>query len=239
METYIEVTWLLLLFITLSAHLLANALLYQVTNMPKIVVVSLISTTLSTLYYSSFVGLFLIKIIECICIYKSNIKASMQMLIIHLFYLSIGLVWTHGKIVWILLFVRDSNTSWIGFLIFLVFVNVVVKVIVTPKFVKNEYEMEFLLELNNHQQRCMGFIDTGNSLSYKKKPVLFLSNDYLKLTKDLEGQILHYKTVNKVSSCVVFPCKVLINKTWKKAYVSYSEHINKPIDCLLNPRLFY
>ncbi len=238
MNTYIEVAWLVNFAIGVSAHIVASSVITQVINLKKIVLVSAIAFLITTLFFE-IIGLILItEIVQGVLIYKRNIKAMLQMQLARCFYLSLGIIWTKGISKNFILFVEDVNFSWISFILFLVVLSFIIKIIVIPKINQYRFEMDVLMDIDDQVLNLRGFLDSGNTLCHHQIPVLFLNDDYKPYINEEKAVELRYLTVDKESVCRVYPCKIKIENSWKKAYFTTSEHVKKPIDCLLNSRLY-
>lgn len=238
MNSYIEVAWLISWVIALCAHALALSLVSKRISRKRLLFISGICTWICVLCYDAWYWVFLAELMQAFFIYKRNLKAMLQMQLIRLFYLTVVRIMTHGIIVNTVLFVEQNNQSWIYCIVFLLFLKMITERIVAPFIFKEKFEMKVKLRIQGHEIHCQGYLDTGNTLRYKNCPVLFLSVRYRHLIREIEGKMITFRTIHQENQCLVYPCTIYVDDMWKPAYVALSKQLAKPVDCLLNSRLF-
>lgn len=110
------------------------------------------------------------------------------------------------------------------------------------KFIKNKYNNYYktTIYIDDHLVEATGYIDSGNTLTFKGKPVLLI--DKRKVIFLQEGyRIIPYKVVNKIMMLKIYKCdKVIINNhEFKNIYIGLSEddfNIDG-VDILLNNKI--
>ncbi len=239
MKTYMEVTWLLMFCIAYCSHVVACSLVFSVIPRKKIVLVSALYALCALVGVESLVGIILIELIQCILIYRRNIKCMLQMQLIRMFFVALA-QWSISAYLkhWII-FIPKTSHQWIPYLMGIGIFHVVYQYILIPRIQRQRFEVEVQIELYGKTLKCLGLIDTGNSLHHQHLPVLFLSDKYDEYVNSFEGELIQYRSIQHQHWCKIHPCKIEIGGAKKLAFVSMSTQLNKPIDCLLNSRLFY
>lgn len=110
------------------------------------------------------------------------------------------------------------------------------------KFIKNKYNNYYktTIYIGDHLVEATGYIDSGNTLTFKGKSVLLI--DKRKVIFLQEGyRIIPYKVVNKIMMLKIYKCdKVIINNhEFKNIYIGLSEddfNIDG-VDILLNNKI--
>ena len=110
------------------------------------------------------------------------------------------------------------------------------------RFIKNKYNNYYktTIYIDDHLVEATGYIDSGNTLTFKGKPVLLI--DKRKVIFLQEGyRIIPYKVVNKIMMLKIYKCdKVIINNhEFKNIYIGLSEddfNIDG-VDILLNNKI--
>ncbi len=131
-------------------------------------------------------------------------------------------------------------------------INLIVLIILSPiiiilyikhqKSMKNKYNNYYSTDIyiNGNIFKCTGYIDSGNTLTYKGNPVIFINKDKLKIDTN-DYRIIPYKVVNKIMMLKIYKCdKVIINNhIFFNIYIGISEDSFNidGIDVLLNNKL--
>ena len=110
------------------------------------------------------------------------------------------------------------------------------------RLIKNKYNNYYLtsIKINNQEVKGTGYIDSGNTLTFKGKPVILI--DQRKVIFLNEGyRIIPYKVVNKIMMLKIYKCDdvVIENKHFKNIYLGISnDDLNiDGVDILLNNKL--
>lgn len=136
-----------------------------------------------------------------------------------------------------------SNGMSINFIVTLILIPIIIYLYIKEqKIMKTKYNNYYAtaIYINNKKINGMGYIDTGNNLTFKGKPVILI--DKRKVIFLNEGyRIIPYKVVNKILMLKIYKCDVVIinNKKYKNIYLGLSEdNINiDGVDILLNNKL--
>lgn len=238
MNSYIEVTWIILWGISLCSHVLASALIARHITWKKVMLISAGCCLVSVVGYDCWYWVFLAEIAQCLLIYRFSIKAMLQMELARFFYLTLGQLWTKGLMINTILFVDASRTSWLSYCLFLFAMGYLTQKWIVPKMIRQRYEMDVTLKIKDSKFQCRGYLDSGNSLKYRNCPVLFLSYRFSEFVQEVTGETIRFHTISQENECLVYPCEIYIDKVWRNAYVAFSRNVVKPVDCLLNSRLF-
>lgn len=131
-------------------------------------------------------------------------------------------------------------------------INLIVLIILSPitlilyikqqKMMKNKYNNYYPTDIyiNNNVFKFTGYIDSGNNLTFKGKPVIFIKKDKISLNND-EYRIIPYRVVNQIMMLKIYKCdKVIINKhIFKNIYLGINEEDFNidGVDVLLNNKL--
>lgn len=154
----------------------------------------------------------------------------LYMININLAYKNTGLIFFH-------------NGLSINFVLLLFLAPIIVFLYVKEqKMIKNKYNNYYktVININNKQVTGMGYIDSGNNLTFKGQPVILVDKRKVIFLK--EGyRIIPYKVVNQILMLKIYKCdNVLINnKKFKNIYLGLSEdgfNIDG-VDILLNNKL--
>ena len=110
------------------------------------------------------------------------------------------------------------------------------------KIIRNKYNNYYnvIIYINDNKIMCTGYIDSGNTLTYKSKPVILI--DKRKVIFLNEGyRVIPYKVVNRVMMLKIYKCdKVIINnRVFKNIYLGISDNDFSidGVEVLLNNKL--
>ena len=170
---------------------------------------------------NNFIYLIILSILLGGSLYLLNIEASKTVL---------GSNITHNKLYIILLLTT-------GLVTILIYSKYITK---TKKVTKNKYKTT--IYINDKEINLTGYLDTGNNLMYKKKPVLILNKD---INIDLNNKKVFYIPFSTLNSKGLMKCikinKIKIEeKIFKNVYLALSNdkfHL-KDADIILNINLW-
>jgi len=131
-------------------------------------------------------------------------------------------------------------------------INFIITIIISPlilflyikeqKIIKNKYNNYYSVNIyiKNKEIKLIGYIDSGNNLSFKGNPVILI--DKRKVIFLNEGyRVIPYKVVNNIMMLKIYKCdKVVINnKIYKNIYLGVCEDTFNidGVDVLLNNKL--
>lgn len=238
MNSYLEVTWLLMLAVSMASASLAFSLVSLTVHRKKIVLILALISFLETVGYAHWYWIVLAEAITALLLFRRMLKAFLQMELTRLFFLTLGKVWCHGVLVNGVLFVESGTSRWIGYLLFLGSMNLLFWKLVAPRIFRERFEMKVVLKNLNGTLRCQGYLDSGNSLCCKGRPVVFLAVRYSEFIKGIQSKTISYQTIGVSNQCQIYPCEIYLLHDWKNAYVAFSSQLPPGIDCLLNSQLF-
>ena len=170
---------------------------------------------------NNFIYLIILSILLGGSLYLLNIEASKTVL---------GNSITNNKLYIILLLIT-------GFVSILFYSKYIIK---TKKVTKNKYKTTIYID--NKKIDLTGYLDTGNNLIYKKRPVLILNKD---INIDLNNKKIFYIPFSTLNSKGLMKCikinKIQIEKeTFKNIYLALSsdKFYLKDADIILNVNLW-
>ncbi len=151
--------------------------------------------------------------------------------------LNINMNYNHVGIIFI------HNGISINFIVLLLLSPIIIYLYIkNTQMIKNKYNNYYLtkIKISNHEITGTGYIDSGNNLSFKGKPIILI--DKRKVIFLNEGyRIIPYKVVNKILMLKIYKCEEVIinNKVIKNIYLGLSdEKFNiDGVDILLNNKL--
>lgn len=154
-----------------------------------------------------------------------------------LYMLNINMNYNHVGIIFI------HNGISINFIVLLLLSPIIIYLYIkNTQMIKNKYNNYYLtkIKISNHEITGTGYIDSGNNLSFKGKPIILI--DKRKVIFLNEGyRIIPYKVVNKILMLKIYKCEEVIinNKVIKNIYLGLSdEKFNiDGVDILLNNKL--
>ena len=154
-----------------------------------------------------------------------------------LYLLNIQFSYKHEGLIFI------NNGLSINFILLVVLSPIIIYLYIKEqKIIRNKYNNYYkvTLYIDNREITCTGYIDSGNTLTYKNKPVLLI--DKRKVIFLNEGyRVIPYKVVNKIMMLKIYKCnKVIINsKIFKNIYLGISDNDFNidGIDVLLNNKI--
>ena len=170
---------------------------------------------------NNFIYLIILSILLGGSLYLLNIEASKTVL---------GSSITNNKLYIILLLIT-------GFITIILYSKYILK---TKKITKNKYKTT--IYINNKELNLMGYLDTGNNLMYKKRPVLILNKD---IKIDINNKKILYIPFSTLNSKGLMKCiklnKIKIEKeTFNNVYLALSndKFQLKDTDIILNINLW-
>ena len=110
------------------------------------------------------------------------------------------------------------------------------------KIIKNKYNNYYKvsININERQIKGTGYIDSGNNLTYKRRPVILIDKRKVIFLKE-EYRIIPYKVVNKTLFLKIYKCDYvkINNKIIKNIYLGISDDSFNidGVDILLNNKL--
>lgn len=129
-------------------------------------------------------------------------------------------------------------------MIFLIFLSPIILYfyIKEQKKIRNKYNNYYSTNIliNNKNISCTGYIDSGNTLSFKGNPVILVNKKIVSFLKD-NYKVIPYKVVNKIMMLKIYKCNMVIinNHVFNNIYIGISEddfNIDG-VDVLLNNKL--
>lgn len=136
-----------------------------------------------------------------------------------------------------------NNELSINFIILILSSPIIIYLYIKEqKIIRNKYNNYYkvTIYINDNEIVCTGYIDSGNTLTYKSKPVILI--DKRKVIFLNEGyRVIPYKVVNKIMMLKIYKCdKVIINNNvFKNIYLGISDNDFNidGVDVLLNNKL--
>lgn len=136
-----------------------------------------------------------------------------------------------------------NNGLGINFIVLLLLAPIISYLYIKEqKIIKNKYNNYYhsKIYIDNNILSVTGYIDSGNNLTFKGKPVILINKNKVEFLKD-DYRIIPYKVVNKILILKIYLCDKLEinNKVFKNIYLGISEDdINiDGVEVLLNNKL--
>lgn len=254
MTIYLDLILIINYILDLFLLVAVGIILKRKIDLKKICISSFIgSLTVLILFYDiNSLGLFIMKLVlSIIMILISYPKYDLKYIFYNLIVFYITSIFLGGS-----LYLLNLELSYkhIG-LIFInkgYSINLIVIILISPlllyfyikenKLIKNKYNNYYhtIIYINNQILKLTGFIDSGNNLTFKRKPVILIDKRKF-IYENMNYQIIPYQVVNKIMMLKIYKCdKVIINsKEFKNIYLGISEDkINiDGVDVLLNNKL--
>ncbi len=254
MKIYLDLILILNFFIDFILIISTGIILKRKIDIKKITISSFIgSLSILLLFYSFnsldlFIIKFILSIIMIIISYpRKDIKYIGYNLIIFyivsiflggaLYLLNIQFSYKHTGLIFF------NNGLSINFIIIIVSSPMIIYLYIKEqRIIKNKYNNYYKVNIyiNDNEVICTGYIDSGNTLTYKSRPVILI--DKRKVIFLNEGyRVIPYKVVNKIMMLKIYKCdKVTINNnTFKNIYLGISDNDFNidGVDVLLNNKL--
>lgn len=249
MDSYIDIAGLSIMINIYVSNKFSNILVFRkITNTKawKLWLISLAITNIILIiivdyikYYHLIIFLFIFILISLI--YKFIIHSFIFLTFFILnnmisVYLSNYLEFKNGLVIvtypsglYLSLFVPISSYALLLFFTF-----------IKKRYQTSKYELDIILIVSNNKIKLKGYADSGNTLLIDNYPVIFLSNKYRYLIKELEkGPIIEYKTVSEQTSETSYKGEIIIKDKVFRVLISISQnrsHFHE-CDCLLNLNL--
>lgn len=136
-----------------------------------------------------------------------------------------------------------NNGLSINFIVLLILSPIILYLYIKEqKLIKNKYNNYYYskIYIDNNVVGATGYIDSGNNLTFKGKPVILINRNKVNFLGD-NYRVIPYKVVNKILMLKIYLCDKLIinNKIFKNIYLGISEDdINiDGVEVLLNNKL--
>lgn len=254
MKIYLDLILILNFFLDFILLISTGIILKRKINIKLITISSFIgSLSILILFFNiNSLELFVIKLIlSIIMIFVSYPRKSIKYIFYNLIIFYIVSIFLGGVLYMLNLQFSYKHTGLIFFNNGLS-INMIILIILSPiilyfyikeqRMMKNKYNNYYStnIYINNHEIKCTGYIDSGNTLTYKSKPVILV--DKRKVIFLNEGyRIIPYKVVNKIMMLKIYECDrvVINNHVFKNIYLGISEddfNIDG-VDVLLNNKL--
>ena len=109
------------------------------------------------------------------------------------------------------------------------------------KYFKNKYNNYYDIEIyiNNEVIKAKGYLDSGNNLTFKKKPVILIDKRKVIFLKE-NYRIIPYKVVNNIQMLKIYKSEYIKinNKIIKDIYIGLTDSLGiDGVDVLLNNKL--
>lgn len=254
MKIYLDLILILNFFLDFILLISVGIILKRIINIRNITISAFIgSLSILLLFFNiNNIELFLYKLLlSIIMILISYPKKSIKYIVYNLIFFYIVSMFLGGVLYMLNIQYSYKHTG----LVFInngLSINIIVLIILSPiilylyikntKILKNKYNNYYntIIFINNTKIEGIGYIDSGNNLTFKNKPVILI--DKRKIIFEREGyRIIPYKVVNKILMLEIYKCnKVIINnKVFKNIYLGISEDSFNidGIDILLNNKI--
>lgn len=260
MTVYLDLVILLNFGFDLLLLFAVAIVLRRTTTLKRLLLASLIGsiTIISMFIELSSLSLFLVKVLISIIMVLIAFKfKSVKYTLNNLFYLYTSSILLGGFLYFLNL---EFSYKHDGLLFYYngLSINVIILIILSPiiiyayikqaKNLKNNYSNYYNIDIylkNNEIITATAFLDTGNKLEdpYKRRPIILLNNNKLKLDNDLQRLLLvPYESLNNhgLLKCII-PEKIFIEgvgfRTNFLVGISNEEIKIEGVDCILSPKL--
>ena len=254
MKIYLDLILILNFFIDFILLISVGVILKRIINIRNITIGSFIgSLSILLLFYNInnivlFLFKFILSIIMILVSYpKKDTKYIFYNLVIFyivsiflgggLYLLNIQFSYKHTGLIFI------NNGLSINFIVLILLSPIILYLYIkNTRLLKNKYNNYYLTKIiiNNKEITGTGYIDSGNTLLYKKRPVILIDKRKV-IFERTNYRIIPYKVVNKILMLEIYKCnKVIINNhIFKNIYLGISESSFNidGIDILLNNKL--
>ncbi len=254
MKIYLDLILILNFILDFILLISTGLILKRKINIKLITLGSFIgSLSILILFYNiNSIELFIIKfILSIIMIILSYPKKSIKYILYNLLIFYIVSIFLGGFLYMLNIMISYKHVGLIFFNNGLS-INFIIILIISPlilflyikeqRLIKNKYNNYYSVNIyiQNKEIKLIGYIDSGNNLSFKGNPVILIDKRKVIFLK--EGyRIIPYKVVNNIMMLKIYKCdKVLINnKIYKNIYLGICEDkINiDGVDVLLNNKL--
>ena len=254
MKVYLDLILILNFFLDFMLLIATGIILKRKINIKLITVSSFIgSLSILILFFNiNSIELFFIKLLFSITMIiisypNKNIKYIFYNLLIFyivsiflggvLYMLNIQISYKHTGLIFF-----NNGLSINMIILFIISPIILYFYIKEQKILKNKYNNYYLTEIviNNKNIKCTGYIDSGNTLTFKGNPVILINKEKIKLEGE-EYRIIPYKVVNSILMMKIYKCnKVIINNhILKNIYLGISDNSFNidGVDVLLNNKL--
>lgn len=205
-------------------------ILFEISSLSFLILKLLLGLFIITITFSyknikytinNFIYLIILSILLGGSLYLLNIEASKTI---------IGSYISNNNIIYTMLLII---TSFVIIIMYSKYINT------TKKDINNKYKTEF--NINNKTYNLIGYLDTGNNLTYKNRPVLILNKDIKIDINNKKIIYIPFVTINSngVMKGILLKEITISNKKYKNIYLGLSNdkfHL-KDADIILNINL--
>lgn len=235
MDCYIEVSWILMVFVSFGAYTFAIALTSKKYALKKALIILLIGNGFVLFYYQSLFMVLVIELVQDLWVCRGNIKTFFEMELTRFFLLFALARSLEGTLVNTVLFIPTNKSCFYALCILFLFVILSIFVF-APLILHEKYLKEVTITLQKQSIQIKGYVDSGNFLNYQNKPVIFLNNKYQKMVSGMQGVMIDYTTVAGSGECMAYLGTIEIDNQLYEVYVSFL-CFDEDFDCLLNSQL--
>lgn len=240
-DSYVEVTWLNACLLAVFSFCIASYLIMKPVSLKRICLFSITVISVAVSCWFPFASILVFTITVSGMILWFYYQLSCFALALGIFYgmsilqyvflsgsfhngiyfvpMNEGIVWYWLGIIFVLIVLFHNGKVWFSGMC---------------------YSHPIQIKIGSKIFKMIGYLDSGNLVSFHQIPVIFLDKRYQEAFIDCEIELILLSTINGVDVCKVYEAQLkLEHGSWQKVYVNVEKRIDEELGatCILNRNL--